>query len=233
MSERFVITSGPPHRPHVSWPSLVFKIPRPAWRLRVDQLVGCPLAVVNARRYWRVRWAGLGVDAWPNVAFEVENRSGVVVHSYHLRVVARLGSWSSGAGVQPEGGLQSARRSSEIIQEPDFGAVAVAVDFVQFYGGGTWYSTDDGAFVTEAGVRAGARAATTYLLQALKRHDSATIMAALPRLHADVPGSIVDAAHGYNGFYCGVTNLAVRLQHECDKEDPTKDLHSWLERQVT
>ena len=215
------------------WPSLVFKIPRPAWRLRVDQHVGCPLAVVNPRRYWRVRWTGLGVGAWPHVAFEVENRTGEVVHSYYLRVVARLGRWGSGAGIEPEGGLQSARRSSEVIQEPDSGAVAVVVDFVQFYGGGTWYSADDGAYVTEAGVRAGARAAATHLLQTLKRHDSATIMAALPRLHADVPGGIVDLAHGYGGFYSGVTNLAVCLQHECDRDDPAKDLHSWLERQVT
>jgi len=233
MSERFVITSRPTHPPLVSGPSLVFKIPRPAWRLRVDQHVGCPVAVVNARRYWRVRWAGLGVGAWPFVAFEVENRSGELVHSYYLRVVARLGRWGTGAGIEPEGGLQSARRSREVIQEPDSGAVAVVVDFVQFYGGGTWYSTDHGALVSEAGVRAGARAAATYLLQTLKRHDSASITAVLPRLHADVPSGILDPAHGSDSFYCGVTNLAVRLQHEYDKGDRTKDLHSWLERQVT
>src|SRR5712675_2008851 len=107
MGERFVISSRGPHPPQVSWPSVVFKIPRPKWRsLRVDQVVGCPLAVVNARRYWHVRWAGLGVGAWPQVEFEVGNRSEEVVHSYQVRLVARLHSRGSGAGVQPEGGLQ-------------------------------------------------------------------------------------------------------------------------------
>jgi hypothetical protein len=222
-----------PHHPQESWPSVAFKVPRPSWRsLRIDQRVGCPLAVVNPRRYWRVRWAGLGyrVGAWPHVEFDVENRSGEVVHSFQLRLVSGLPGRSSGAGIQPEEGLPLAGRLSQAIQ--DDGGVAVVVDFVQFCDGGTWYSAVDGAFVTEAGVRAGTRAAATYLLHALKRHDSATIIAALPRLHADVPGNIFDPAHADSGFYCGVTNLAVRLQHACEKDDPTKDLHSWLKAEV-
>jgi hypothetical protein len=92
----------------------------------------------------------------------------------------------------------------------------VCVDFVQFASGDVWCSADEGSFVTEAGVHAGARAATSHLRGVLTRSDAATVMAQLARLHADVVAPATDPKFGPFGFYNGVTNAAVRLRVACE-----------------
>lgn len=218
MAERLVISKH--HDTAISWPSASITLRWPSWRsLRVDQASGCPFAFVGTKRYWHVRWSGLRVGAWSHVECEVENRGIETVHSYAVRFVARDRRYSSGSGMQPEGGgVPPGGRFSQSTQSPPSGCVAVRIDFVQFAGGDVWYSTDEDALVTEAGIRAGAQAAAAHLLNVLERSDAATVISNLPGLRADMVLHPTDPKHGFFGFYSGVTNLTVRLQNAYDRE---------------
>jgi hypothetical protein len=202
-----------------AWPSLAFAVRRRIGRtLRVEQPSDCPLTIAVARRYWWVRWAGLGVGAWPMLEVTLANRGFQAVHSFTLRFVAGPGGDASGAGVQPERGLPPGATCSHTGQEPDAGCVAACVDFVQLVGGDVWYSGDEQSLVTEAAVQAGARAASIHLQGVLARSDAATVMAQLARVHADVVEPMTNRRFGPSGFYDGVTNLTVRLQHAFEHE---------------
>jgi hypothetical protein len=51
----------------------------------------------------------------------------------------------------------------------------------------------------------------------MSRDGSQAVMDTLPRIHADVTepdGLATNPDSGIFGFYCGVTNIAVRVQHE-------------------
>jgi len=66
-------------------------------------------------------------------------------------------------------------------------------------------------------LKAGAKAAANYLLTVMTRDGVQTVMTSLPRIHADVNaplGAPADPEFGTFGFYCGVTNIAVRVEHE-------------------
>lgn len=205
-----------------AWPSLSFALRRRTGNtLRLEQPSGCPLALRVARRYWAVRWAGLGVGAWPMLELTLANRSARAVHSFTLRVVAGRGGHVSGLGCRPEGGILPDATFPVTSQEPETGCAAACVDFVQFVSGDTWYSQAPDALVDEAGVLAGSRAAADHLRGVLERADIATVMAQLASIHADVTEPFT-RVHGPFGFYCGVTNLAVRLRHAFDRQGPNQ-----------
>jgi hypothetical protein len=215
MSEQLVLREYKGHG--WAWPSISFSI-----RRRVGGVVGveqpsdCPLVVSVARRYWWVRWAGLRVGAWPMLELTLMNQSPQAVHSFTLRFVAGPGGATSGTGTQPEEGLSPGATFSHTSQEPDAGCVAACVDFVQFVNGDAWYSGALDSLVTEAGVKAGARAASNHLQRVLARADAATVMVQLARIHADITEPVTRSALGPFGFYNGVSNTAVRLQHAFD-----------------
>ena len=225
MSGRLIVSTHNVASAHngnaVSWPSVSLKVRCPAWPpLRLDQASGCPLAIDGTKRYRHVRWSGLRLGAWSHVECDLENRSTDTVHSYALRFVARERRFSSGYGSRPEGGVPPGGRHSQSSQIPPSGCIAIRVDFVQFGSGDVWHSTDEDALVTEAGVRAGAHAAAVHLLNVLERSGVASVMASLPRLHADVFHGVTAPEHGFFGFYSGVTNLNVRVQHAYDSHGP-------------
>lgn len=205
--------------PEWAWPSITFAIRWPIGRaLRVDQPSDCPLAGAIARRYWWVRWAGLGVGAWPMVEATLTNRSAEAIHSFVLRFVARAGGHASGTGARPEGGLWPGAQCSQTIQEPGPVCVAVCVDFVQFISGDVWYSATDESLVTETGVQAGARAAVDHMVDVLARSGASVVMAQLARVHADVVEPVTNPRYGAFGFYSGVANVAVRLQSAYERD---------------
>ena len=214
-----------------SWkrPSIRFTIPRANRRdLRLDQPAACPLATAGPKRQLYVR---LVVGAWPGVwrffSVVVENRSSHRVDSCVVRFATRSPEYSSGIAIRPEGGLSPGGQHLCSIQEPNPGCVRVCVDFVQFQSGEVWCSTHQDALVTEASVQAGAKAAANSLLGVLGRSDAAMVMAGLTRIHADLMESRVDPAHGAMGFHAGVTSVAVRLQHVCER-DALGDIENYL-----
>ncbi len=199
-------------------PSVVFAARRRIDRaFRVEQPPGCPLTLTIVKRYWRVRWAGLGVGAWPMLEVKLTNRSTQVVHSFNLRFVAGAGGHPSGSGIQTEHGFLPGTTLSHTNQESRSGDVAACVDFVQFVKGDVWFSGDPESLVTEAGIQNGARAASVYLQSVLARCGAATVMAELARVHAVVrdPKTIM---FGPPGSYNGVTHMAVRVKAAFERD---------------
>jgi hypothetical protein len=91
---------------------------------------------------------------------------------------------------------------------------------VQFADGSTWFSHSPHSSVKPEGVRAGARAAVSHLLQVLDSGGASKVMDALPHIHADVrepDGAAQNPEYGIFGFYDGVTNVAVRV--ECEYQE--------------
>jgi hypothetical protein len=146
------------------------------------------------------------------------NRSTRAVHSFTLRFVARPRGHASGTGTQPDGGLPPGATFAHTSQEPSGGCVAACVDFVQFVSGDVWYSGGQESLVTEAGVQAGARAASIHLQSMLARSDAATVMAQLARVHVDVVEPTTNHRFGPPGFYNGVTNMKVRLRGAFERD---------------
>ncbi len=92
------------------------------------------------------------------------------------------------------------------------GRVTLTIDFVQFADGMTWYSGRKKT-VHPDGVRAGARAAAEHLIKALESAGPAGVLSVLPRIHAEVNDNMVTHDVWGFGFYCGVTNVCVRVQY--------------------
>ena len=94
---------------------------------------------------------------------------------------------------------------------------SLTIDFVQFADGTIWFSNLLQSTVKPDGLRAGAKAAANYQLAVMSRDGVQAVMTNLPRIHADVRAPIGAANNpefGIFGFYSGVTNTAVRVEHE-------------------
>ena len=96
--------------------------------------------------------------------------------------------------------------------------MAACIDFVQFDNGDTWYSRHPDSLASEAGVDAGRRAAATHLKGVLDRSGVAAVMRLLPRIHVEVMEPSATRIDGPSGFYSGVTNLVLRVQHVFNRE---------------
>jgi hypothetical protein len=103
------------------------------------------------------------------------------------------------------------------ISAHEYAPLTLTIDFVQFEDGTTWFSNSPHSTVKAQGLEAGAKAAASYLRGVISRDGVGTVMATLPRIHADVTepeGTSANPEFGIFGFYCGVTNIAVRVEHE-------------------
>lgn len=190
-----------------------------AWRniLRRPPLIehqpGSPLLITNPRYF---AFASLGSAVGGVLRYTVANRSVKPVHSYACRYYSAAPHGSGAYGSQPAGGLPQGQSREDSIAAHDYHELTLTIDFVQFADGAMWFSGDPKATVKTEGVRAGAKAAVAHLLRLLERGGPDAVLAALPRIHADVEGPFGHAAddeYGVFGFYSGVTSAAVRVGH--------------------
>jgi hypothetical protein len=135
-----------------------------------------------------------------------------------LRFDANEKEPESGVGTQPEGGLPPGAALAHTNHESNGSCMAACIDFVQFDNGDTWYSRHPDSLATEAGVDAGRRAAATHLKGVLDRSGVAAVMRLLPRIHVEVMEPSATRIDGPSGFYSGVTNLVLRVQHVFNRE---------------
>jgi hypothetical protein len=91
--------------------------------------------------------------------------------------------------------------------------VALKMEFVQFADGTTWYSNKGQKFVHPDGLRAGAREAAEHLIKVLESSGPEAVLKSLPRIHSDVNDGMSTINTWGFGHYCGVTNVAVKVQH--------------------
>ena len=178
---------------------------------KIDLRPDSPLLISNPRYY---SFMSLGSGVGGELHFEVSNRSDKLVHSYHCRYVP-TGHGSYGS--HPEEGLLPGHSRDDLISAHEDRPLTLTIDFVQFADGTTWFSNLPQSTIKPDGLRAGAKAAANYLLAVMSRDGVQAVMTNLPRIHADVRAPIGAANNpefGIFGFYSGVTNTAVRVEHE-------------------
>jgi hypothetical protein len=188
---------------------------------KIDLASGCPLLISNPRYY---SFVAIGTSIGGVLRFDITNKSNKLVHSYDCRYYSPVPVGNGGYGSHPEDGLSPATSREDSISAHEYAPLTLTIDFVQFADGDTWFSHSPQSNVKPEGVKAGARAAVSYLLQLLDSGGVSKVMDALPRIHADVrepDGAAQNPEYGIFGFYNGVTNIVVRLEHEYKEErDP-------------
>ncbi len=217
------------------WSPRVFAWRNPLRRpAKIDLQPESPLLISNPRYY---SFMAIGSGIGGVLHFDITNRSNKPVHSYDCRYYSPVPVGNGSYGSQPEEGLLPGRSRDDSIGADEYAPLTLAIDFVQFEDGTTWFSNAPHSTVKAEGLDAGAKAAASYLLAIMSRDGVGTVMATLPRIHADVRepnGAAANPEFGIFGFYCGVTNTAVRVEHEykdCGPEGVEKFLRSQQKQQ--
>lgn len=196
------------------WSPRVFAWPNPLRPPpKIDLRPNSPLIISNPRYY---SFMSIGSGIGGVLRFEVMNRSNKVIHSYDCRYYSAVPVGNGSYGSQPEQFLPSQSRDDSISAH-EYAPLTLTIDFVQFADGTTWFSDSPQSTVKPNGLRAGAKAAAKYLLTVMNRDGTQTVMDSLPRIHADIrelDGQATNTEFGIFGFYCGVTNTAIRVEHE-------------------
>ena len=196
------------------WPSLAVALPNPFRQPpKIDSQPDSPLLISNARYYWLISLnAGISTE----MRFEVTNRSKTVIHSYDWRYYSPAPVGNGAFGVAPGGLLPGQSRDDSLIEQ-EYAPFTLTIDFVQFADGPAWFSSSPQSTVKPDGFSAGAKAAAGYLLSVMNENEVQTVLETLPRIHAEVEDAGFPSTNpefGAFGFYCGVTNMAVRVEHE-------------------
>ena len=190
-----------------AWRNLLRQAPK------IDLRPDAPLLISNPRYY---SFMSIGSAVGGVLRFEVTNGSNKTIHSYDCRYYSPVPVGNGSYGSEPEG-LLPGRSRTDSISANEYAPLTLTIDFVQFADGTTWFSNSPQSTVKPDGLRAGAKAAAAYLLAVTNRDGTQTVMDTLPRIHADVRepnGQAANPEFGIFGFYCGVTNIAVRVEHE-------------------
>jgi hypothetical protein len=181
---------------------------------KIDQRPDSPL-IISDPRYYSFMSIGSGIGGV--LRFEITNRSDKVIHSYDCRYYSPVPVGNGSYGNQPDEGLLPGQSRDDSISAHEYAPLTLTIDFVQFADGSTWFSKSPQSTVKPDGLKAGAKAAAKYLLTVMSRDGTQAVIDELPRIHADVRepnGQATNPDFGIFGFYCGVTNIAVRVEHE-------------------
>jgi len=197
------------------WSPRVFAWPNPLRQPpAIDLRPDSPLLISNPHYY---SFMSIGSGLGGVLRFDITNRSNKAVHSYECRFYSPVSVGNGSYGSHPEGGLLPGQSCDSSISAHEYAPLTLTIDFVQFEDGTTWFSNSPHSVVKPDGLRAGAKAAANYLLAIMTRDGVQASMETLPRIHAEVResyGKIDNPEFGIFGFYCGVTNTAVRVEHE-------------------
>jgi hypothetical protein len=178
----------------------------------IEEQPGSPLRIVDTRFY---SFMSIGSSVGSVLNLDFKNVSSRPIHSFSVSYYSPDPLDTGSFGCQPQTFLQPEHLETTSVSSRGRDRVTFSVDFVQFADGDVWYSDPLKATVKPEGVRAGAEAATKHLLRILKSDGAAAVMDALPRIRADVPSPDFSTREVFGdfGFYCGVTNVEVRVQH--------------------
>ncbi len=196
--------------PHVfAWRNFLRQSPR------IEYQPDVPLLITNPKYY---SFMSIGSAIGGVLRFNILNRSDKPIHSYQCRWYSpnQMGNGAYGAWANPqEASLLPTQSTEGAISAHEYFELTLTMDFVQFSDGTTWFSSSSNATVKPEGVEAGAKAAADYLRKVLEREGAAAVIQELPQIHADVRNdSFTSSADKFGtfGFYCGVTNMVVRVR---------------------
>ena len=197
------------------WSPRVFAWPNPLRQPPgIELQADCPLLITNPRYY---SFVSIGSAVAGVLNFDITNTSNKPVHSYEFRYYSPVSVGNGSYGTQPNKGLLPGQLHHGSISAHEYAPLTLTIDFVQFSDGTTWLASSPQPTIKTEGLNAGAKAAATYLLGVMNRDGVQTVMATLPRIHAEVRepyGTATKPEFGIFGFYAGVTNTTVRLEHE-------------------
>src|ERR1051325_4793734 len=178
----------------------------------IEEQPNSPLRIADTRFY---SFMSVGSSIGSVLKVDFKNVSGKPIHSFSVSYYSPDPLDTGSFGCQPQTFLQPEHLETTGISSRGKERVKLTVDFVQFADGDVWYADPPQATVTPEGVRAGARAAIKHLLGILASDGAEAVMDALPRIRADVDSPVFSTreVYGHFGFYCGVTNTEVRVQH--------------------
>jgi hypothetical protein len=182
----------------------------------IEEQTNCPMRLDSPRFY---SFMSIGSSIGSVLKLDVRNVSNKPIHSFNISYYSLEPSDIGSMGVQPERLLQP--EHSQVIGESFNGndTVTFLVDFVQFADGDIWFASPPRATVKPKGVEAGKQVSTEYLREVLELDGASEVMNVLPyiRVKVDFPESSTNENFGVFGFYCGVTNTVVRIEHAYQK----------------
>lgn len=176
----------------------------------IGQQPDAPLAIRNPKTHSYWSW---NLGFMTILDYEVVNVSQKAIHSFSESQHTGEPWGPEGTLSQPESALKPGEFLHTRTSVSGKSRVTLMVDFVQFTDGTTWYSGSGQETVHPDGVRAGARAAAEHLIKILGPAGSEAVMKALPRIHADVRDPYATGHNWGLGYFCGVTNVSVKVQH--------------------
>jgi hypothetical protein len=176
----------------------------------IGQQPDAPLVIRKPKLYSYWSW-NLGLIT--NIDYDVVNVSQKAIHSFSESQHSGEPWGPGGTLSQPESPLKPGESLHTRTSVSGKGRVTLMVDFVQFADGTTWYSGSGQKTVHPDGVRAGARAAAEHLIKILRSAGSEAVLKALHSIHADVRDHFATDHIWGLGYYCGVTNVSVKVQH--------------------
>jgi hypothetical protein len=193
----------------------------------IEQQSNAPLVIRNPRFYSHWSWGWYGIVA--TLDYDVVNMSQKPIHSFTTSHRSAEPWDIRSGGSHPESALKPGDSMSLKDSVSGKSRITLTVDFVQFADGTTWYSTDGQKYVHPDGVRAGAREAAEHLIGVLKSSGPEAVLKSLPRIHADVNDGMSTINTWGFGYYCGVTNVLVKVQH-ANREGGLKAIEGALRR---
>lgn len=195
----------------------------------IEGQVNCPVRLVHSRFY-----SFMSVDSSIGsvLRFDAKNVSNKPIHSFTISYHSLEPTDTGSIGVHPEILLQPEQSETIGVSSNGNDRVTFSVDFVQFVDGDVWYANPPKATVKPEGVQAGAQAATEYLREVLESDGAAAVIDGLPdiRVKVESPEFSTNEVFGYFGFYCGVTNTVVRVEHAYQR-DGLSGVERFLTRQ--
>ncbi len=191
-----------------AWRNLLRRSPK------IDLQPDSPLLITNPRYY---SFVSIGPAVGGVLLFDVTNNSDKLVHSYNCRYYSAVRVGNGSHGSRPDEGILPKQAHHDRISAHEYAPLTLTIDFVQFADGTAWFSPSPQSTVKPEGVSRGAKAAANYLLEIMRMGGIEAVMKTLPQIHGKVREPIDRAKNlefGIFGFYCGVTNTVVRVEHE-------------------
>jgi len=195
----------------------------------IEEQADCPVRLVSPRFY---SFMSPGSAVGSVLKLDVRNVSDSPIHSFTISYHSSEPTDTGSGGWRPETLLLPGRSATIGISSNGDDRVIFSVDFVQFANGAVWYANPPKDTVKPEGFRAGAQAAIEYLRKVLESDGAAAVMNALPYigLRVESPEFSTNEVFGHFGFYYGVTNTVVRVEHAY-KESGGSGVEAFLKRQ--
>jgi hypothetical protein len=183
----------------------------------IEEQANCPVRLVRPRFY---SFMSIGSSIGSVLDLDVKNVSSKPIHSFTISYHSPEPLDTGSSSWHPETHLQPEQSHTSGTSSRGNDRVTFSVDFVQFADGDIWFANPLRATVKPEGVRAGAQAATEYLCKVLESDGAAVVMDVLPyiRVKVESPEVSTEEVLSYFGFYCGVTNTVVRVEHAYQRD---------------